>query len=164
MNTSDRNAAALASPISVSVAGTSYLANPPTPSDIIAYREEMKRQCRAAGTVEDPIVAVASTLEKINPMFHAVFAEAAVKLRAGGGVEPSDDAVTAQLYTPDGAAFMLWLLASKNHPGLKIEDVRSKIPDTVVARDVMTQLGKLLSPDEKKETGQDGSTGSQTVI
>lgn len=156
----ENNRAALAAPVAISVGELNLLASPPTPADFLVIRDELCRQCVAAGQVMDPIKALGSSLKDLPPEYRSEAIREAIALKSGGGVEPSPDALQARMYTPDGAAFVLWLLASRNHQGLKLEEVRGVVGDADVARSVLAQLGKLLSADEKKESGASGSGGS----
>ena len=111
----------------VTVGGTTYLVGQPTDQDMATVRNYFRRRLQA------PLAAVAEELAGLTPAQRALVGDAAVRaaveLKAGGGAGMTPSFFAEQLRTPDGAAFLVWTLVRKNHPGVTLETVRTGVTE-----------------------------------
>jgi hypothetical protein len=136
-------------PGSVTVRGRTLPIPRPTPTDLARIRDKMREY--AAESCTSPILAVDAVAKQLSPAALAVAMQLAVQQAAGGGAEPSDDAVRRQFQTVRGVRFQLWYLA--NRAGARLtHDEAAELVDEENVYEVddavfsATQLGESPGP------------------
>ena len=128
----------------------------PTPEDEMLIEQEFRRQCRPL--LKSPLQRIAEDAKDLPPALAELAIRAAVELQAGsrdGLGEPSEDMVLGRVYSADGCAFRIWVLARHAHPELKLSDVRAVVTDENVI-EMLARLWQAMrsryeeEPPEKK--------------
>jgi hypothetical protein len=136
-------------PGSVTIRGKTFAIPEPTPTDLSRIRNKMRELALASCT--SPILAVNAVAKDLAPAVLAAAIADAVRQMAGGGVEPSDDAVRRQFQTVEGVRFQLWYLANRGGARLTLDEAAGLVDEENVfevddAIYAATQLGNLPGP------------------
>lgn len=129
-----------------------------TPGEYMTLYEECRRQCMM--DLQTPLQSIMNDIKKLPPEFQEMALRAAVQQQAGGGSEPTREMVAARMNTVDGVRFHVWLMARKNHPGLRLEEIN--VDQSNLDR-VQTDIWRATHRDELLElqgTERDPKAGS----
>jgi hypothetical protein len=127
MTQAEKNEAAAGAPGTIELGGTTYLVAQPDDRTFAALNKHFREQ------MQNPIQAIADDLKYLPPEYRRMAIDAAVALKAGGGVEVSEAFIRERLMEPAGCAFLAWLLILPNHPEVTQEAVRAHVtPDNVM--------------------------------
>ncbi len=149
----DRNEAVTGAPGTIDLGGQTYLVAQPTDEDFATLRSHLKAK------LDSPLKAIADDLKYLAPADRAEAIKAAVALKTGGGAELTPQYVQEQLMQPPGAAFLAWLLVRRNHPDVKLDDVKAAVTgDNVLA--VLADLKRASGMEAAAGGKVGGATGS----
>lgn len=125
---------------SVALAGQTYLISQPTISQnasisFFIQKRLAKRTTPVGLLVNDP------AFSKLPPAAQTAAAVEAAKAQVAG--KPTLDAadILGEMMEPASLAFIFWLLARGNHPGLRLEDIAPHITDANAA-EVFAELNE----------------------
>jgi hypothetical protein len=147
----DANEQATGAPGPLTLGGRTFLVTAPSDETFAALRIYLKQRLRS------PLAVIAEELDSLPPKYRQQFIDAAVKTKAGGGADLTSAYVEEQLLQPHGCAYLVWLLARPNTPGLTLEEVTPLVtPDNVTA-----VLSDLYAASGMETLGKDpGRSGS----
>lgn len=133
----------------VTIKGRTFAIPQPTQADISRVRDRMRDLALAGCT--SPILAVNAVAKELPPAVFAAAMEAAVSKAAGGGAEPTPDAVNRQYGTLEGIRFQLWYFAKKGGSPVTLKEIEDLVgeEDRYEVDDALyraTQLGDLPGP------------------
>lgn len=114
------------------LAGRSFVILPPTPGDMLAVSQRMQALAQAKCVTP---VDYAARHTHLPPAVFAILLSEAIKLGAGNGTKPHQDAVFEEYTSLEGVRWRVWYHASKSLKDLAIEDV-----------------SKLITPDNQMQT------------
>ncbi len=154
-----KNEQADGAPGTVTLGGRSFLVASPTPADKTTIFKQFHKMAKAK--LRSPMAVVREEWEGLTAEQREMLVAVAMKQQVGdkGEKEPTQDHVNAQIYTPEGCAFQLWVLAGKFDPTLKLEDVSPLITEDNVIN-VLADLAEAFKP--KNSTGPTGGGQSTT--
>jgi hypothetical protein len=161
MDFKEASAAVTGGPGIIELGGTTYLVGQPDDRAFAAVFARIREQRKPAPT---PLQLVLPDLVGLPPEDRAIAIKAAVDKqleRKPAAIDPGElEADTQQfLMTPDGAAFLTWLLIRKEQPDTKYETIKPLVTEEnyleVLAR-LMTASG--LEAVAKKKVGTNGSS------
>lgn len=153
----DAVTAMAASPGEVKIAGASFVITPPTPGDLLRELERMRDLARSR--VVPPLEYVFAQSDKLAPAALALSVSEAIKLGAGGGVDPTPGVVIEQYTSLEGVRWRAWYHASRALPGLKA-DVFEKLVTDDNRLSVSDQLDAACKLKAADPNAQGPATGS----
>lgn len=135
-------------PGKITVKGREFQIPAPTSTDLARIRDRMRELARRQCV--NPLLAVNAIANELAPHVLQAALEMALAKSAGGGVEPTPDAIAQQFETLEGVRFQLWYLASRIQASLKPEDVAALVleEDRYAVADAIFEATKL---GEEKE-------------
>lgn len=148
--------AVAAAPGTLTLGGVPYLVLPPTPGDKARTVERMRELARARCLSP---VDYALTHAHLAPAALALVVSEAIKLGAGGGVEPTAEAVWEQFDTLDGVRWRVWYHLSKTTPAATPEAVAALVTEANRG-DVAAALDAALKLEQIDPKGLAPATGS----
>lgn len=139
----------------LSLGGREFVILPPTPRDQLATMDRMKSLARAKCVSPLDYVLKHATLP---PGAMALAVQEAIKLGAGGGIEPTPDAVWEQYTSLDGVRWRVWYHVSRVVKDFKPEDVAPLVTednlfDAAEALDAALKFGAVDSEKKTPATG-----------
>lgn len=158
-------AAIAAAPRPMELGGRTLLVSAPTDADVMAITLQASRSSRT------PLARLT-----LDPAFHALGAplqtvavREAAHAQVGGAPGLDAQEMLGALTAPDVLSFAIWVLARKNHPELRREDIRSLVTDAnavevfVLFNEAsgMADLGNSAGPPGSA-AGQNGTASSST--
>lgn len=135
--------------VPVTLGERTYLLSSPTLRDMDTVRNWILSR------LPSPLAAVAADLKNIDPKYHDAVLKAAAAVQPGGAALTAE-AASKVLMTPDGCRFVFWLVARKNHPDLKTDDLKDLITEdnaAAVYRDVDDATGMNRLGNEEPPAG-----------
>jgi hypothetical protein len=127
MTDKERNAEAAAPKRPLALGGRTLLVSQPTLSQLasvgVVINKRATGETPLARLVNDPAFRLLPVAAQV-----AAATEAA-KVQVNGRAAPDGQAVTAATLEPDVLAYMVWLFARDNHPGLTLEEVRKEVTE-----------------------------------
>lgn len=134
------------SPGVLALGGREYVILPPTPRDMLATHARMKELARARCV--SPLEYVLQHSGTLPAGALALAVAEAIKLGAGGGIDPTPDAVWEQYTTLAGARWRVWYHVSRVLKDFKPADVEplvteDNIADALEALDVALRIGAI---------------------
>lgn len=153
MEKEQANEIATGAPGTVSLNGETYLVSQPTVATFMTVRQWIRKRLKS------PLEAVAPHIKHLPPELQAEVIKHAVS-RQESGSELTDDRLQAEISTPEGTAFLLWLLARPHHP----ETTPKTFLPHLTEDNVFGILADLLTATrlEDLEGNGRGATGSPT--
>lgn len=153
----DTLAALAPAPGHLTLGGITFTVLPPTPGDMIRTGDKMKELARAkcAGPL-DYVVRNSATLP---PAMLALAVAEAIKLGAGGGVEPTIESVWEQYTTLEGVRWRVWYHVSRVLPDFTPEAAAALVTDDN-RLDAAEQLDAALKLKAADPKGPAPATGS----
>lgn len=137
--------------------GETYTILPATPGDMLRTADKMKELARARCV--SPLAFVMQHGQSLAPQALALAVSEAIKLGAGGGVDPTPEAVWDQYTTLEGVRWRAWYHVSRVRPDVTREAVAAHISDEN-RLDVAEQLDAALSLRAADPKGRAPATGS----
>jgi hypothetical protein len=128
-------------PGTITLGGRLFLVGQPTTQDFVALRRHL--HSLAVKKAKPPLAAIAEELSKLPAHLQSEAIKAAVAQQASGP-QVTNEAITEQLYTPEGCAFWTWLLIYKNHKDVRFEEVKAWVSEENV-NEVLASLLKASS-------------------
>lgn len=137
MDLRQANDLATGAPGTITLGEQVFLVAQPTDADFVTLRRHLRELFLQRART--PLKAIMEDLKGLPPGVQQEVLKAAVAQQAGGGSEPTSEALQQLLFEPDGCRFWVWLLARKHQPLLKLEELLPLItPETV--DDTLAQL------------------------
>lgn len=152
----DAVAAMARTPGVLTLAGRSFVILPPTTGDMLRVQDKMRELARAK-CVSPLDFALKHT--HLPPAVLAVAVSEALKLGAGGGVQPTAEAVADEYLSLEGVRWRVWYHASRALPDLHPDDAAALVtPDNLL--DAAEGLDRALRLGLADPNGQAPTTGS----
>lgn len=147
-----------AAPGAITVGGTTFAVLRPTPGDMIREALQMKQLARAVCV--SPVEYVAKLATAMPPAVFALAMQEAIKLGAGGGVEPTEDAFRERYAMPDGVRWRLRYHVNRSGGSMTEAEAAALVTDANCI-DVCNELDRALRLPEadKKKQGPPTGTG-----
>lgn len=150
MDGATRNELAVSRQGSVKIGDTTFLVSQPTDQDMGTLLAWVRKRQR------DPLTMLGESLDGVPAKYHKEVIKATVEVKHAGGAMPSDAFIHDQLSTPEGTAFLAWLLVRKAHPDATLESL-SKVITAANAPDILAELydqSGMKAAAEGKAVGQ----------
>lgn len=132
-----------AEPGKVTVKGKTFRVVAPTASDFARLRSRMREL--AQEKCVHPLSAVNAIAEGLSPLVLDRSLSIAINVAAGGGVEPTADAIAREFEGLEGVRYQLWYLARKADPTLTLDTVTELVGEED-RWDVIDALNAATSP------------------
>jgi hypothetical protein len=145
-------------PGSLTVGGNTYVVLPPTPGDVLREALQMKQLARAVCV--SPVEYAARHAHLPPPVFAIVMQEA-LKLGAGGGVEPNEEAFRERYAMLDGVRWRLCYHLSRSGHAFSESDAATLVTDANCI-DICNAIDRALrmpEVDKKKPELATGTSG-----
>ena len=131
VNNAQESEATISAPGTIKLGNTTYLVAKPSEKDVFAVFFHAKKEAKK---LFNPIQEVTDALRglPVSEQQKTELLLQAHRVKVSG--EEPEDASTAYLTSPRGAAFYAWMLIRKEHPGVTLEEIQGLITeDNVVS-------------------------------
>lgn len=118
-----------ASPGSVTIKGRTFAIPQPSATDILRVREKMRELALPSCT--SPLLAVNAVAKELDPAVLQMMCAAAVSQGAGGGAEPTEEAIRRQYTTLDGVRFQLWYFAKRGGSSATLKEIEDLVDEEI---------------------------------
>lgn len=139
------------------IGGSAFVILPPTPGDMIRTQDRMRELARSRCV--PPLDFVFKSAAALTPAQLALAVSEAIKLGAGGGVDPTPEAVWDQYTTLEGVRWRVWY-----HVGRVVKDFAPEAAAALVTDDnrldVADRLDAALALRAADPKGPAPATGS----